>query len=492
MPLFSSLTPFGQFEFSSEPSEAEKMYNALVASYRDPSTGKPAIDTSEGTHQEAKIYGWALALGNARVTLRRAGNELRPETSYGMLAAHEARFVATPDADDDVVTRRASLAAKQKAARGPRYEAVVEGLQAILGSDFVAYRPMTTTEAEAYPTDIADSPGLFRRHDAIGKSVRLLSAVTRCGELPIDHYSETNQSAGTSLQDTAGMDVSGVGQSFTGNGYPIVSCAFYLKATGSPTGNAVAKIYAHTGTFGTSSAPTGTALATSDPLDVSTLTGSYVLTRFSFPTAQQITLVDGTNYVVTIEYSAGSGGNTVEVGSDSSSPSHDGNGTKYFSSLWNTDTVDYCFYVNEAARQQVSYESWNSNASVEIVPGDILCVDSGSWGLAEHVTVLTASTTAFTAAFAKPHSVGTHATSAPVPLWTNTKRHVLVVAKAASALDARTVRRIHALLTRIMRGPTTWAIVQPTTPGAATVGPFVLGDVSGSPLGAVPLESITL
>jgi hypothetical protein len=79
-----------------------------------------------------------------------------------------------------------------------------------------------------------------------------------------------------------------------------------------------------------------------------------------------------------------------------------------------------------------------------------------------------------------------------MPLWTNSKRHVLIVVKASAAIDAAIVRRIDDLFRRMMRGPTTWAIVQPTTPGAATTGPFAIGDTLGSPLGAVPVESITL
>ena len=49
------------------------------------------------------------------------------------------------------------------------------------------------------------------------------------------------------------------------------SVQFYIRKTLSPTGNAVAVLYAHTGTFGTSSAPTGAALATSDEVDVPSL-----------------------------------------------------------------------------------------------------------------------------------------------------------------------------------------------------------------------------
>lgn len=161
-----------------------------------------------------------------------------------------------------------------------------------------------------------------------------------------DSYSETNQDTTTSLQDTVGANISGAGQSFTGNGGTLSSCRFYLKKTGSPTGTAVAKVYAHSGTFGTSSIPTGTALATSQTLTVSSLTTSYALTEFKFKGSNNITLTNATKYIVTIEYSSGSSGNTVDVGKDTSSPSHGGNGSTFASSAWTaSSTTDYCFYL---------------------------------------------------------------------------------------------------------------------------------------------------
>ena len=112
MPVFSAFTGFGFLDFADEPSECEKVYNALCVGYRDPSTGKPTIDLSPGTHQEAKIYAWACAIAAARVTLRGAGNELRPETSYCLLESQEEKFGMSPAAGDSVAVRQAALAAK--------------------------------------------------------------------------------------------------------------------------------------------------------------------------------------------------------------------------------------------------------------------------------------------------------------------------------------------------------------------------------------------
>jgi len=167
----------------------------------------------------------------------------------------------------------------------------------------------------------------------------------------VDSYSESNQSG--YIQLTNGSLYTSAGQSFTGNGETLASCKFFIKKTGLPTGsNLYAYIYAHSGTFGTSSVPSGfSTLAYSDAFDVSTLTTSYQLTTFTFSGANQIALAGGTKYIVALSTSGWAAGKSVEVGIDDTSPSHAGNACRYngnteaFSALSGSDV---CFYVESA------------------------------------------------------------------------------------------------------------------------------------------------
>jgi hypothetical protein len=161
----------------------------------------------------------------------------------------------------------------------------------------------------------------------------------------VDSYSESHYVSST--HDLNSANLFGVGQSFTGDGQTLDTAQFYCKKTGSPTGNAVAKVYAHSGTFGTSSIPTGSALAASANFDVSTLTGSMALTTFSFSGGNRISLTNGTKYVVTIEYTGGNSSNNVNVGFDSNSPTHGGNDAySYDLSAWTAQSAwDVIFYV---------------------------------------------------------------------------------------------------------------------------------------------------
>jgi len=174
--------------------------------------------------------------------------------------------------------------------------------------------------------------------------------------LTIDYYSESNQDTISVVVDYYANDYyyNSAGQSFTGNGDNINSAYFFLGKNNSPTGNIYAKIYAHSGTFGTSSVPTGSALATSDAVAASSLESSLALTKFTFSGAERIKLTDGTKYVLVLDvYSANcSEINGIFFGWDWSTASHSGNACVadvlndigpanwgYFSDY------DLCFYV---------------------------------------------------------------------------------------------------------------------------------------------------
>lgn len=136
----------------------------------------------------------------------------------------------------------------------------------------------------------------------------------------IDSY-EGDNSLDTNLY-SGGKE--GVAQSFTGKDAKITNCRFILQKVGSPTGNAYAKLYSHSGTYGTSSIP-GSLLATSDALTVSGITTTLLAQTLSFSGAQQYVMSNGSHYVITIEYTGGNGTNYIVVYSNASSPTHSGN-----------------------------------------------------------------------------------------------------------------------------------------------------------------------
>jgi hypothetical protein len=171
----------------------------------------------------------------------------------------------------------------------------------------------------------------------------------------MDSYSESNQDDYDSIRV---VHPSAIGynsarfQSFTPSvTKKLTSCKFSLMKVGSPVGNLKADLYAHSGTYGSTSVPTGNALATSsNSVAMASLSASaYALFTFTFDGTY--TLTYGTNYCIVV-YAADATTldtttNYILCGEDASSPGHGGNEGGYGSSTWyySSPSVDMCFYV---------------------------------------------------------------------------------------------------------------------------------------------------
>ena len=183
----------------------------------------------------------------------------------------------------------------------------------------------------------------------------------------VDSYSESNWNAIGTWGPGA---TTGSGESFTAIGGTLDSAKFYLRAHGSPTGMAYAKLYAHSGTYGVSSLPTGSPLAISQGVDVSTLSSSFALVVFQFDNS--VTLTNGTAYCIVVEHTGTSSTSYLESGYDSSGGHPGGNAMyRWGTGSWNVDSGDDVFYVYEdllASSQTVSV-NYNANGSaVAAVP----------------------------------------------------------------------------------------------------------------------------
>lgn len=162
----------------------------------------------------------------------------------------------------------------------------------------------------------------------------------------VDSYSESNGR----IDWQSSLTYSTESQSFTGDGGTLNSVKFYLAKEAAASGTVAAKIYAHTGTFGTTSVPTGSALATSDSLDSTTFplyTSSFALQTFTFTGADKITLTNGTKYCVTYTFSStGGGGSLIRTKIDDTIPTHGGNLAEWNGSSWDIYAdSDLPFYV---------------------------------------------------------------------------------------------------------------------------------------------------
>jgi len=151
------------------------------------------------------------------------------------------------------------------------------------------------------------------------------------------------------LHPSDSAEPSAVSQSFESPGrYNLTALRLFCDKDGAPTGNGYAKLYAHSGTFGTSSVPTGSALATSDAIDVSTFDGAGAWFWMNFTGANIYELQPDTYYVIAFENpTAGTinAANYVKLDRSTLS-SHEGNYAYYVNGAWVTSAgTDLAFYM---------------------------------------------------------------------------------------------------------------------------------------------------
>lgn len=184
-------------------------------------------------------------------------------------------------------------------------------------------------------------------------------------------------------------NVQSAGESFKPSSTAVINnVQFYLTQQGAPTGNAVCRIYAATGVFGTTSKPTGSALASSDAFNVATVPPTvFTLTPFNFSGANKISLTSGTVYVAQLEYLGGNDTNNIGLGAENTSVDPNGNG-----SLSNTnppstwlaeDTFDFYVY-GDAPGPQVTVSdttTMSESVSLSVINPTLSVISGNKWGV---------------------------------------------------------------------------------------------------------------
>ena len=177
-----------------------------------------------------------------------------------------------------------------------------------------------------------------------------------------ESYTEGNYSNSVQMvskHPSLNASVSSIGQSFNSSGdHRITSAQFYVRKVGAPSGNATAVLYAHSGVFGTSSVPTGAALATSDPVDVSTFGAALGLITFNFTGVNQYLMDSEVLYCIAF-INPGTGvmnaTNRVEFGRNNTAGGHPGNEFIYQNNAWVAIAgSDAIFYVYAEALPPVN------------------------------------------------------------------------------------------------------------------------------------------
>lgn len=208
-----------------------------------------------------------------------------------------------------------------------------------------AFTAEMTNRNSGTPMKIDISP------QAGGMVVKSLKVVTDGADIDMYVYSDPGvtqcDTYATGNQDTdqaVGNDtVYAAGQSFTGDGATLRTAVLWLQAVASPTGFATCKLYASTGSD-PNRTPTGSAIVTSNPVDVSGIGATYESVTFTFD--DYYVLTNATTYFMVLDYD-GDSTNYLEWGTDTSAPGHASNNfATYNGSTWSDVAADGCFTVN--------------------------------------------------------------------------------------------------------------------------------------------------
>lgn len=146
-----------------------------------------------------------------------------------------------------------------------------------------------------------------------------------------------------------------VSQLFTGTVGDLSRATWSIRKQGSPTGNVYARLYADaTGT------PTGSHIAESKPIDITTLTTSFADVDFEFEDEYTLAAID---YHIAIEYSGGDSSNRLEV--EYLTAGNTGEYCHTYVSSWSTQTYDCRFAVNRDGIVKVNATSSNPSTAIE-------------------------------------------------------------------------------------------------------------------------------
>lgn len=172
----SAFTPIGLLRLAGGRPLAAKMYRAMVANFGG------QFDTSKGTTIDAWCFANARGQARAQMLRRAASLQNIPQRASFLLPVREKEYGIIPGANATLQDRRREFAARKLAAMGSARHQIETALAALLGADFVAYRP--TSVADTLQWSQLDSLDVnYQRPEVARKLVRIKTSLSMPGAL---------------------------------------------------------------------------------------------------------------------------------------------------------------------------------------------------------------------------------------------------------------------------------------------------------------------
>ena len=149
---FTAFAEFGQFEFSSAPCLAQRIYEALWASLGE--------NYARDGYTDAKVYATTMALGRLFATQARLEAQLDPARILELLPDREQEHGLVVPATATIASRRRALEAQMKLPKGCSLPNLLQALLDLLSDDFVDVWEVDAADAVTDPAT-PGAPGNF-------------------------------------------------------------------------------------------------------------------------------------------------------------------------------------------------------------------------------------------------------------------------------------------------------------------------------------------
>ena len=150
----SAFTPTGLLRLTSKPSPAESIYNSLANQYRD-----SGISIEPLSRADCTMYAQAMGMARAQRCLEKGWNQILPSRVSDLLDQREAEYGVVPGPFDTTDQRRSVLASRKLLPLGAAKNNIENALSALLGADFICYRPTKNAEVVKIPGG-SDDPAI--------------------------------------------------------------------------------------------------------------------------------------------------------------------------------------------------------------------------------------------------------------------------------------------------------------------------------------------
>ena len=173
---FSAFASFGGggFAFSSSPTLARRIYDALWANL--------GTSYARDGYTDARVYATAMALGRLLAAQGRLDAQIDPATVLELLPDREREHGLIVPATATIASRREALAAQMRLPNGCSTPSLLQAVIDLLGAGFVEFRYTDALSAVTYP-DPPGAPGNFCDSRTTRRLFRLRAISTAPAEL---------------------------------------------------------------------------------------------------------------------------------------------------------------------------------------------------------------------------------------------------------------------------------------------------------------------